>query len=201
LPCHGGGSGIAGRTAATGDWHTVDVMDPEPEMADPYFDLDPAGAAMITCPVRLPGAFEEHEYPGGVVAVLQMVLSHQSPKLMPMQDDYDGISAVFATLWLLHLLTPRLLTLLATAGEQQLIPVAPGFVTPMPQQRRTSAVSFALSPQQAPRLAATNRFASSKFALQPQVRSCVHILPPGRVRCCVKLRDFSPNPPPTTHLV
>ena len=132
------GVGIAGRAASTAEWHEVDEGEPEDEAYHPDCDLDPAGAAMITVPIRLPGAFTEHSYPNGVVAVLQMIRSSFSPKIIPNEDDTDGICLSFATMWLTQVLTPPLLSLLGGVVPNPLVLVGPSFVV-QTKQRSLSA--------------------------------------------------------------
>jgi hypothetical protein len=121
--------GIAGHVGGTGEWHQADSSDPEPERYHPQVDLHPAGASMVTVPVRLPSPTAD--YPLGVVAVLQMVLGPHSPQLAPMEDDTDGICFAFAALWYLQLITPSVVALLSSCrdgGNCPFPPSAPGFV-------------------------------------------------------------------------
>ena len=134
------GVGIAGRVANTTEWHEVDEGGPEDETYHPDCDLDPAGAAMITVPIRLPGAFAEHSYRNGVVAVLQMIRSAFSPKIIPNEDDTDGICLSFATMWLLQVLTPPLSALLGGVVPHPLTLVAPAFIAQ--QKQRSMSAHF-----------------------------------------------------------
>ena len=70
------------------------------------------------------------------MAAVQCVLSPQSPKLAPNEDEWDGMSALFVAVWMAHVLTPTLLTLLAfarndpTKGRRSLPSLSPSLTLP-----------------------------------------------------------------------
>jgi hypothetical protein len=110
-------------------------------------DLDPASLAfeskMLTFPITLQGGFKEYGYKNNVIAILQVILSPQSPStelqpsLPPSQSPVpppnpslptDDLFLKDSVSWFLHFLRPTLLQLMHSVNQTPLQIIAPTFV-------------------------------------------------------------------------